>query len=339
METDISMARTFVRGLLALLLLASGGAARVQGAPDSDAAFAAERALEQRVATIAYRLATANLELCVRRGWLPGFVVQDLSQYRAGQRAAAIRAYRLDRGPGVLVLAPGGPAERVGLRPGDILVALDGEPLPGSPPAGDRRAPIDRLVDRLDQAFADGRADLVVDRDGTRASVTIAAVEGCASRFELVGDRGLRAWSDGRSVKVTIALALYAADDAELAAVLAHEFSHNVLAHQARLDAARAARGLFSNFGRSAQLTRETEDEADRFSVYLLDRAGYDPAAAVRFWSRFGPRGIRLPGDDPTHPGWRRRVAALEAEIATIRAARAAGRVPNPPFAAPPPAP
>lgn len=330
------MARTF-SGLAALLLMLAW-AARAAPAGDArdEAAFAAERALEQRVAAIGYRLATADLGLCGRREWLPGFVVQDLSQYAPGQRAAAIRIYRLDRGPAVLVLAPGGPAERAGLRRDDILLALDGAPPPRGPaPAGESSSPFDRLTAAIESAFADSRADFVVQRDAARVEVTVVAVQGCASRFELVGGRGLRAWSDGRSVKVTTGLAVYAADDAELAAVLAHEFAHNILGHQARLDAARAARGLFANFGRSAQLTRETEAEADRYSVYLLDRAGYDPEGAVRFWSRFGPRGLRLPGDDPTHPGWRQRVAALAAEIATIRVARAAGRVPAPPFAPP----
>jgi beta-barrel assembly-enhancing protease len=326
-------ARTFSRLSLALLLMlaAEGRAAPAREAGD-DAAFAAERALDQRIATIGYRLATADLALCGRQQWLPGFVVQDLSQYGRSQRAAAIRIYGLDRGPGVLVLAAGGPGERAGLRRDDTLVALDGVPLRGPAPGAAASSPFDQLLDAIDQAFADGRADLRVQRGAERIEVTVAAARGCASRFELVGGGGLRAWSDGRSVKVTIGLALYASDDAELAAVLAHEFAHNILGHQARLDAARAARGLFGNFGRSARLIRDTEAEADRFSIYLLDRAGYDPEAAVRFWTRFGPRGLRLPGDDPTHPGWRQRVASLTAEVAAIRAARAAGRVPVPPF-------
>jgi hypothetical protein len=315
-----------------VLLLAVAGPAQAQ-APALDAAFAAERALEQRVATIGFRLATASLDLCPRRRqWLPGLVVHDLSQYGGDQRAAVSRIYGLDRGPAVMVLAPGGPAEQAGLRRDDILVALDGAAVPrGLAPDGGRATPYDRLLAALDAAFADGSAELRVARGGEERRLTVAAVQGCASRFELVAGRGLRAWSDGASVKVTISLALYAADDGELAAVLAHEFSHNILGHQARLDAARAGRGLFSNFGRSARLTRDTEEEADRFSVYLLERAGYDPSAAVRFWSRYGPRGIHLPGDDPTHPGWRDRIAALEAEIATVRAARAAGHVPEPP--------
>jgi hypothetical protein len=62
-----------------------------------------------------------------------------------------------------------------------------------------------------------------------------------------------------------------------------------------------------------------------------MDRAGYDPTAAVRFWTRFGPRGLNFLGS-PTHPNWRWRVQSFEAEIARIRAAQAAGRALMPDF-------
>ena len=140
----------------------------------------------------------------------------------------------------------------------------------------------------------------------------------------------MNAEADGRYVQVTTALAQYVADDAELAAVLAHEFAHNILGHRVRLDAARVSRGFFGNFGRNAARIRETEIEADRFSIYLLDRAGYDPEAAVRFWTRFGQHGLNFLGS-PTHPNWRSRIALFETEIAAIRRARAEGREPVPP--------
>jgi serine protease Do len=55
----------------------------------------------------------------VRRGWL-GISVQDFS-------AEVAEAYNLPRGRGVVVtdVAEGGPGERAGLRPGDVIVGLD----------------------------------------------------------------------------------------------------------------------------------------------------------------------------------------------------------------------
>ena len=88
-------------------------------------------------------------------------------------------------------------------------------------------------------------------------------------------------------------------------------------------------RGFLGNFGSNARRIRETEIEADRLSVYLMERAGYDPAAAVRFWSRFGRRGLNFLGS-PTHPNWRRRIAVVRGgdrgDPRRARAARAGRR-------------
>jgi beta-barrel assembly-enhancing protease len=190
------------------------------------------------------------------------------------------------------------------------------------------------ILDALEAAFADGSAAVEVRRAGAPLALRVGSEPGCATRFQLIPSRRLNAQADGRYVQVTTAIADYVADDDELAAVIAHEFAHNVLGHRARLDRANVSRGFFANFGNNATRIRETEAEADRFSVYLLDRAGYDPAAAVRFWGRFGRRGLNFLGS-PTHPNWRARIAMFEAEIAAIRTARGRGSVPVPPLAAP----
>jgi hypothetical protein len=290
------------------------------------------RGLDQRVAAIGYRLAVASRPLCRGIENLPGFAVHDLSQYGADFRAAAIRAFGLDAGPGVLALVPGGPADRAGMRLDDVLLSLDGRAPPHGDPGRDRT--FDRMaqiLDALDAAFADGNADIEVRRGDTRLMLHVGSEPGCASRFQLIPSGRLNAEADGRYVQVTTAIAAYVADDAELAAVLAHEFAHNILGHRVRLDAARVSRGFFSNFGRNARSIRETEIEADRFSVYLLERAGYDPRAAIRFWTRFGRRGLNFLGS-PTHPNWRSRIALFETEIAAIGRARAEGRDPVPTF-------
>jgi hypothetical protein len=310
------------------------GPAHAQAAQDSARgdSLAAMRALDERVAAIGYRLAVANLDWCAERVWRPGFVIHDLSQYGADFRPGAIRTFGLDAGPGVLALVPGGPADRAGLRTDDILLAVDGRPVPrGTPGRNGSFEQMERILAALDEAFADGRALLAVRRGGERLAITVEAVRGCATRFQLVPGGRMNAQADGVYVQVTTALAQYAEDDGELAAVLAHEFAHNVLGHRVRLNQAGVQRGLLANFGNNARRIRETEVEADRLSVYLMGRAGYDPEAAIRFWSRFGRRGLNFFGS-PTHPNWRLRVRSFEAEIAKIRAARAAGRAPVPDF-------
>jgi hypothetical protein len=325
------MIRVFFVGLLTGLMLLAGPAVGVPAPEPADSSLLAMRALDQRVAAIGYRLATGARGLCAHRENLPGFEVHDLSQYGASFRPAAIRAFGLDAGPGVLALVPGGPAERAGLHLDDVLISLDGRPLPhgdlGRDRSFDRMA---QILDALDAAFADGSAEAEVRRAGARLTLHIGTAPGCASRFQLIPSGRMNAEADGRYVQVTTALAAYAADDDELASILAHEFAHNLLGHRVRLDAAHVSRGFFGNFGRNAARIRDTEVEADRYSVYLMDRAGYDPEAAVRFWTRFGQHGLNFLGS-PTHPNWRARIALFETEIAAIRRARAEGREPVPP--------
>jgi hypothetical protein len=326
------MIRIFLSGLLAVFLSFTAPLAGAPGPGPEDRSLLAMRGLDQRVATIGYRLATGGRALCARLENLPGFAVHDLSQYGASFRPAAIRAFGLDAGPAVLALVPGGPAERAGLRLDDILLSLDGRALPYGDPGRDRS--FDRMaqvLDMLDAAFADGVADIEVRRASARLMLHVGTEPGCASRFQLVPSGRMNAEADGRYVQVTTAIASYVADDDELAVVMAHEFAHNILGHRARLDQSHISRGFFGNFGRNARNIRDTEAEADRFSIYLLDRAGFDPEAAIRFWSRFGRRGLSFLGD-PTHPNWRSRIALFETEITAVRGARAAGRVPVPPF-------
>ena len=325
------MARSFWRTALAVLLVLAGAAAAAQ-LDSAGESLAAMQASYRRIAATGHRLAVAGLDLCADREWLPGLALHDRSQYEGDLRATAIRVFAFDAGPGVLALAPGGPAERAGLRLNDVLLAVDGRALPNAAPARTGSfAAMERILEIVDQGFADGAAELAVQRGGERLVVPVRAVQGCASRFQLVGGSRRNARADGRYVQVTTAIAAYAADDGELAAVLAHELAHNVLRHRVRLDAANVARGFFGNFGRNARLIREAEEEADRLGIYLLERAGYDPEAAVRFFSRFGRSGLNFLGS-ATHPNWGRRVASMREEIAAIRRARAAGEVPNPGF-------
>lgn len=334
------IALPFRRRLAAGLALAAAvaqphGAPAAANAPASDplsASLLAMRALDERVAGIGHRMAVAALDLCPDRQWLPGFAVHDLAQYGGAYREAAIRAFGLVEGPAVLAVAPGGPADRAGLRVGDVLVRLDGEAVPRGE-AGRRGAfgPVERAIEAIERAFVDGSAAVEVRRGEQALILPMAAERGCASRFQIVPSSRLDALADGRYVQLTTALAAYAADDDELASILAHEFAHNLLRHRARLDAAGASRRLGAGFGRSAPLVRATEIEADRLSVYLLERAGYDPEAAVRFWMRYGRRGLNFLAS-PTHPYWRQRIRLFQTEIAAIRAARAAGAVPVPDF-------
>jgi hypothetical protein len=321
------MARPRVGLLLTLLLLA--GPAPVRAAPPgATTTLATIRAVDRRVATIGHRLAVANLAWCARTDWRHGLVLLELSGIAGRLRDEAIRAFGRGQGLGIMALAANGPAERAGLRPDDIITGFDGRALP--PPGSAVQGQNAGWFAALAAAFADGVAQVDILRGGASMSLTLRGERGCATVFQGVPRQSRNANADGVTVNVNLGLIDYARDDDELAAVMAHEFAHNVLRHRDRLNAAGASRGVLG-IGRDNRSIRQTEIEADRLGVYLMERAGYDPQAAVRFWTRYGPHPLNFlrSGD---HPGWRDRIRLMDVEIAKIRAARAAGRAPVPDF-------
>lgn len=320
--------------LAALTLLAAPLASAAPGAAPSP--YAALAATEARVAAIGFRLTTANAAWCPVRQPQFGWIWGDPRLYDGDRRAEALAVYAASDASHAFVaaVAPASPAVGAGLRAGNPVVAIDGAPVPDG--ADDH--PFARIT-AIEMLLASRPADTAIDlQGGADRIVQVTPVPGCASDFRVEAQDKPGAVADGRLVLVNQGLAEFAPDDAELAAAIAHELAHNILRHRARLDAAGVDRGLGKQFGRSARLFRQTEVEADRLSVWLLAGAGYDPGAAARFWSRFGQRKGRPLFQAGTHPGWRDRVATLEAEAATIAAAVAAGQPLRPPLVdAPPP--
>lgn len=297
--------------------------------------YAALADQEARVAAIGFRLTTANAAWCPQIQPQFGWIWGDPRLYDEADRANAFAAY--DARPAdtafIAAVAPGSPAAAAGLRRGSPVTSVNGKPV--DIPAGSD--PFGRIA-ALETLFAALPPRVAVQIAGGGAKVDIAPVPGCATDFRVDARERPDGAADGRLVVISEGLAAFARDDAELAAPVAHELAHNILRHRARLDAAGVNRGLAKQFGRNARLFRQTEVEADRLSVWLLAGAGYDPRAAVRFWTAFGQRKGKPLLQAGTHPRWQDRVASMEAEIAAIDAARAAGRSLEPPLiAAPPP--
>lgn len=306
-----------VAGALLFLLTAPANA-------QAGAALQSLRALDARVATVGHRLATANAPICGERRWHPGLLIHHRSLYARLDRAALEAAFGLKEDPAVLAVAAGGAADRAGLRPDDVILSVDGAPLPRPGAEVEKSyAPTERIIAAIEAAFADGIGSLVVLRGGSRMKVAVIADQGCASRFQLVPSARQAAKADGTYVQLTSAFVEYTRDEDELAAVVAHEMAHNILRHRIRLNAAGVDRGWRASFGRNGRLFRQVEMEADRLAVHLMERAGYDPTGAVRLWTRQGAQDNSL--IEGTHPAWATRIKAMEAEIAVIAAAKARG--------------
>jgi hypothetical protein len=281
------------------------------------------RADDHRVAAVAYQIAIAAGRLCSDSFPVTGLLLHHLPEYDRSDRADYVRAYGLDRGPGVLSVVEGSPAAAAGLRAGDVLLAVNGTTFP-SPAAMARerdrrrwRAMAERSEALLEDQLQQGPAALAVLRGGETLRLTLGSRPGCPMRVRLARSAQNNAFSDGRYVIMTSSLLDFLESDDELAAVLAHELAHNLLGHKQQLREQRVPHGLLRGFGKNAGRVRATEEEADRLSARLLWAAGYDLSAPVTLWRRYearfgGPQLFR------THPGaaarerqWNEAVAAL----------------------------
>lgn len=295
---------------LALALLALSGPA----SDDGVAALRQLQALDQRVTSVGYRLATAAVGFCAEPVPLPGIEVHDLSLYGGVSRDDARRAFGLGDAPQVMAVAAGSPLARVGLEPGDTLVAIGAAP----PPGGSGLDRVERIDAALDAEARDGTIDLTVGHGGAQRALHAALEKGCPSRFIVRVADSAEAEADGHYVEITSGYVALADSDDALALVLAHELAHNILGHRARLEQQGVRYGIARHFGRNARLIRETETEADRLSVDLAARAGFDVARAIAFrerqWRGLAETLLR----SPTHPSPRGRLATLRAEYARI---------------------
>ena len=281
--------------------------------------FSALRDVDRRMATIAYRLATANAALCDDLAPVPGVAVHALGQYDVKVRAEARAAFGFATPVAVEAVVPRSAAAFAGLAEDDGLLAVNGVPFEdGVSPKADA-AGRDAALALIARQPADRPLRLTVLRSGKRLAMTAPASPGCRSNFEVLLGPKMEASSDGGTVQIGVRF-FERYDNEQVAVVVAHELAHTILKHRARLDAAGVKRGLLREVGRNGRLFRRTEGEADLLGAHLLRNAGYDPRVAVRFWREHG-------GDvdgglfrSRTHPSSKARAAAIEAELAALPA-------------------
>jgi len=306
-----------IRAILMAAVLALGLAphvARADAGADR-AGLARLQAEDLRLQAIGWRLAAANAPYCERATPAIGLLLQDMANY--GQPARMRAAAGIAGEVAVQVSVPGAPAAFAGLQANDEILSIDGRPMTGLAPAkpNDWRR-LTGLHDAIDAALARDGAVRIAWRNarGTEREASIVGVPACPSRFELL-DSGGRAAADGKRVVIGRKFSGFDLAEDELAAAVAHEFAHNLLAHRAWL----------KGVGRNPRNIRLTEREADRLMPWLLANAGYDPRAAERFFRKWGPFRDGWIFRAPTHDGWDERAAAVVAEVPGIAVLTANG--------------
>ena len=286
---------------------------------------------DRRVAAIAFRLASAGQAVCPRTSSIVGMTLHEPAQYAPALRNAARKVMNLANRVGILAVAPGSPADKAGLRPGDGLVAISGQAVaPTAPGRKGVYAGVSAAYAQLARSASRGDVDLVVERDESSLRKVIRPVSGCTSQVQLLPSARIHAKADGTHLSITTALVDYVANDDELALVIAHEMAHNALGHRAQFEAQGVRRGLFGSYGANAVKVREAERQADRFGYFLMARAGFNAGVAQTFWTRLYAGPARGDSDVTTHPDLRMRLddaAKAQGEITTALSAK---RLPTP---------
>lgn len=304
-----------------LIILAALAATAVPTTDSPDEAFfGVLRTADTRLATIAERLTTANVELCDQRQPALGMVLHSLRQYRESDWPTIKRVFAFRTPVSVEAVVEVGAAQSAGVAANDGIVAIGDEALPTSATEAAKPATTDRdrALSIIDAAPAGQPLTIAFDRNGEIMRRTLNPRAACRSRFEIVIGNGFDAQADGAIVQLGEKF-FEGMSDEEIAVVVSHELAHNILHHRARLDAAGISRGIAAEFGRNARLIRETEDQADQLSVYLLANAGYDPLAPGSFWRKWGDKmGLEGIFRSRTHSSARSRATAMDAIAASI---------------------
>jgi membrane-associated protease RseP (regulator of RpoE activity) len=211
--------------------------------------------MEQRLSQVAYRIRVRNADLCAGANTRLLGLVSTFSDsafsYDAAQPSEPLT---------ISWVIPGGPAAGSGLREGDRILEIDGDPLPFDPAA------LNELNDRL-RGLGNHVVSLGIERAGSRSRVDISPAAACDYQVELSESQDVDAFAEQRHAVISEGMLTLLPRDEQLAVVVGHEFGHIAAGH--------------TRHGVDPSMRIEAEAEADYLGVYLTARAGYDISGAA----------------------------------------------------------
>ncbi len=154
------------------------------------------------------------------------------------------------------------------------------------------------------------RAESAWSRLKPAIAASCQSADGCDYELKVGGTTEVLALASEGSVYISYNFVRFCQSEDELAFILAHEASHNLL-HK-------------DKFARKASLSRaeiwSMEQEADQSGVRLMVAAGFDPRTLADFFRRYEE--LRRPSDRGEHPPSAQRLAALTPQLNQFRVAK-----------------
>jgi hypothetical protein len=298
-------------------------------------ALKARVALQDRLYRVAAPLLVNNPDLCKNNARkLLGFTAKNKYSYTSEYVDAAERSFGLGDRLHIMEVLAGSGAAKVGLRPGDVLVAVDDKPMPQGPNA-------ERLAAAILGPLVNTRSSvkLTLIRDSTPQNPTVPLTLACAFVIELGNADNVNAYTDGHRVLLTRGMMNFARTDTELAYVIAREMAHSALGHPARLRMSATLGGIIDTLirvhpdlstmpgmGGVKPFPQDVDAAADTLSLYMLARAGYGIDDAPRFWQKLAtqyPASV-LTGYTAIHPATAFRLGVMEKILPDVKAKKAA---------------
>ncbi|WP_051203030.1 M48 family metallopeptidase [Desulfovibrio aminophilus] len=289
---------------------------------------------ERRLHRVAAPLLMRNADLCGDKvKGFTGLYVAQRDAFEDEWRSSVSKIYGLDGRIHVVEVLPDTPAERVGVRVGDVVLALDGTELTQN------RKGLYRFQEAMEDQADKGAFSLTLERDGARQEVRVTPVPACDYPVVFEGKEEVNAYATGTHILITKGMVRFCGKDDELAVAMAHELAHNTMGHidaQAAnrmagtaVDAVFAVLGVrtnraFTRLGDGA-FSQEFEHEADYVGQYYAARAGFDISVAGEFWRRMAVDSPEAITESYTHPTTPERYVALEAARAEIERKKALG--------------
>ncbi len=295
-------------------------------------------AQQDRLYRVAAPLLVNNTELCKGNARnLLGFTAKSKYSFSDELSEAAQQLYGMDDRLQVMGVLAGSGAAKAGIRVGDKLDMVEGKPVP--PGTDAERQAATMLAPLINRGTS---VRLTMLRNGAPVQVTVPFTRACAYSIELGNADNVNAYNDGRRVLITRGMLNFAANDNELAYVLAKEMGHNSLNHARVQRTTGTAGAIIDNLirvrpdmsamaGTSGMkpMPQTMDAAADTLALYMVARAGYDINTAPRFWERLASQypASTLNGYTAIHPATAYRLSVMDKILVDVKG-KQAGRQP-----------